>query len=269
MIKQIPKWLLFAFCIFVANSNSLMAQLKVEANSAVVENGKIKISFFVPFSTNNCYDIQSFEVISIETNTKTIPHSLIGKMTQLSTGANNIKWDYKADDFYVDGDFKIIVSLKLCPLTEGLTPPKKEVIVNPPKKEQEKIIATSTKEEELFIKPHPTGLKIAVGVIGVATAVMANSIKSNFNSKLAILKSLDTSVNNEFLSKSELDKWTAAAADAQAARQTGLLNALVIGSALSFGYEIFLLATKVKVKEKGLGFQPSTHQTGISLTYKF
>jgi hypothetical protein len=41
-----------------------------------------------------------------------------------------------------------------------------------------------------------------------------------------------------------LDKWTVAAVDAQAARQTGLLNALVIGSALSFGYEVFLLATR-------------------------
>ncbi|MDI9874800.1 hypothetical protein [Flectobacillus rivi] len=244
-----------------------MAQLRVEANSAIVENGKIKISFFVPFSTNNCYDIQALEVIAIETNTKTIPHTLIGKITQLSTGTNNIIWDYKVDDFFVDGDFKIIVSLKLCPLIEVLTPPKKEVVVNPPKKE--KVIATSTRAEELSFKPHPIGLKIAVGVIGVATAVMANSIKSNFNSKLAILKSLDTSVNNEFLSKSDLDKWTAAAVDAQAARQTGLLNALVIGSALSFGYEVFLLATKVKVKEKGLSFQPSSHQTGISLTYKF
>ncbi len=122
-------------------------------------------------------------------------------------------------------------------------------------------------------KPHPLALKLSVASIGIISGIIANSIKSNFDSKVDQFNTLDRTlpVNGFFNSQSDLDKWTLAYSDAQKAQKTALLNATVATSILSLGYELFLLTTKVKVQTRKTILVPSISSTslGFVFTHKF
>lgn len=147
--------------------------------------------------------------------------------------------------------------------------------MNPPEKE--------VKFENVNQKPTTLGsshhivLKLLVGSTSIITGIMANSIKSTFNSKVATLTTLENTllqVNGQFTSQSDLDKWNTTYADTKASQKTNLLNVLVAGSVLSFAYEAYLLTRKPHkmTATRKIYLYPSsgyTHFTGLSIIYHF
>lgn len=260
-----------AVFLLIASSNKLHAQEKVKASGAFLKGDYLVIQVTIPTSNAPCFSIQQVELMDLATKTKTVAKSLEGTLKNLPAGNQQFFWNYKKDEGYVSGDFEIIVSLEACPFPE--IPPtiiRREKEYVPAKPDSNLISKTKT-------VPSRMALKLLVGGTGVITAIMANSIKSSFDSKVAILTTLENTlpqINGQFTSQADLDKWNTAYANAKAAQQTGLLNALVAGSVLSLAYEVYLVTSKsdkMNVTRK-ISLSPSAdyrYNTGLSLIYHF
>ena len=224
----------------ITRSNSLHAQEKVKATTAFVQEDNLVIKVNIPSSKASCFSIQRVELLDLETKSTIVAKSLEGSFKYLPTGNHEL-------------------NLEACPL-----PPQKVERVIPVKKD----LILETKHSRV-------GLILLAGSTSIITAIVANSIKSTFNSKVAVLTELDTNlpqIDGQFTSQADLEKWNAAHTEAQNARKTGLLNTMVGCSVLSLAYEVYLLTSKPKKVTHAIEIHPSSgynYNTGLALTYKF
>ncbi|MEA5138976.1 hypothetical protein [Arcicella rigui] len=231
-------------------SNISFAQTKVVASNVELQNEMLKISFNI--STNSmCLNLFKVELIETKSKKKTVINHISGELNNLNSGNHTVFWDFKQDGIFVDSEFEVIIQLEPC----GETEPK-----------------PSQNENKFVYKPHSVGMKIGVLGVGILSGFFANSIKRNFDSKVEILKSIESSfplVDGYFISKNGINTWNTAYTDAQNAQKTALLNTMVAVSVLSLGYEVLLLTTKVKVPESKFSLQLPSNSSGLSLIYKF
>ncbi|MDH4459832.1 MAG: hypothetical protein QE277_00305 [Flectobacillus sp.] len=246
-------------------SNGIYAQEKVKASDAFQQGDYLVIKVVLPTSNAPCFSIQQVELVDLTTKTKIVAKSLEGSLKNLPAGNQQFLWNYKKDNIFLDSNYDLFVYLDACP---------------PINVEPMPIITKEEPKEKKIESGKPSSriaLKLLVGGTGIITAIMANSIKSSFNSKVATLTTLNntlTQVNGQFTSQTDLDTWNTAYANAKSAQQTGLLNALIATSVLSLAYEVYLLASKPKkmTTTRKMSLSPSsdyTYNTGLSLTYHF
>lgn len=231
------------FCLMLLILSGNITYAQVKAYEAILQGDYLAIKVVIPSQNTPCFSIKRVELLELTTKNRITAKSLEGPLKDLPAGNQQFLWNYKKDNGYFNGDFDILVYLEACP-----------------PKTSSKIL-----------------LKLLVGSTGIITGVMANAIKSTFDSKVATLTTLENTlpqVNGQFTSQSDLNNWNNAYADAKASQKTSLLNALVAGSVLSFAYEVYLLARKppkMNTAHKIL-LHPSsgyTHITGLSLIYRF
>ena len=267
-VMNYPLVKLFFFLLMLSSS---ITYSQIKAHEAILQGDYLAIKVVIPSANTPCFNIQRVELLELTTKNKIIAKSLEGSLKDLPAGNQQFFWNYKKDNGYFNGDFDILVYLDACPVKVKPIPFE---IVNPPEKEVkfDNVNATPTNSGSSQII-----LKLLVGGTGVTTAVMASSIKSTFNSKVATLTTLENTlsqVNGQFTSQTDLDKWNTAYADTKASQKTGLLNVLVAGSILSFAYEAYLLTKKPQKMSttRKIFLYPSsgyTHITGLSLIYRF
>ncbi len=253
------RFALMCFLLLQLSNSITYAQEKIKASDAFQQGDYLVIKLAIPALNTPCFSIQHVELVDLTTNTKIVAKSLEGTLKNLSAGNQQFLWNYKKDNIFLDSNYDVFVYLDACPIN-----------VEPSVIPEEKKTKSGNGSSRI-------ALKLLVGGTGVITAIMANSIKSSFNSKVATLTTLNntlTQVNGQFTSQSDLDTWNSAYANVKAAQQTGLLNALVAGSVLSFAYEVYLLASKPKkmTTTRKMSLSPSsdyTYNTGLSLIYRF
>lgn len=242
------RFALLCFLLLQLSNGITYAQEKVKASDAFQQGDYLAIKVTIPASNAPCFSVQQVELVDLTTKTKIVAKSLEGVLKNLPAGNQQFLWNYKKDNVFLDSNYDVFVYLDACPINVEPSKPSSRI-----------------------------ALKLLVGGTGIITAIMANSIKSSFNSKVATLTTLNntlTQVNGQFTSQTDLDTWNTAYANAKAAQQTGLLNALVAGSVLSLAYEVYLLTSKPKKMNttRKMSLSPSsdyTYNTGLSLTYHF
>ncbi|MGX7689530.1 hypothetical protein ACWA1C_20355 [Flectobacillus roseus] len=159
---------------------------------------------------------------------------------------NTVVWDYVKDSVYLDGKYSVSVEIESCSLPN-----------------QPDITSTT---------PHPLGLKLAVGAVGISSALFASLLKQNFDKKISLLNELDATLpqsNNNFATQADLDKWNAAYNEAKAAQKTELLTVAVGVSVVALVYEAYLLLSHRKDVSRSISFSPSKSQVGLALNIKF
>lgn len=244
----------FCFLLLILSTNITYGQVK--AKEAFLQGDYLVIKVIIPSENAPCFSIKRVELLELKSKNKIIAKSLEGSLKDLPTGSQQFLWNYKKDNGYFNGEFDILVYLEACPIK---VEPTTVEIITPPK--------TSSK----------ILLKLLVGSTGIITGVMANAVKSTFDSKVATLTTLENTlsqVNGQFTSQSDLNNWNNAYADAKVAQKTGLLNALIAGSVLSFVYEAYLLARKPPKMNTAhkIFLNPSSgyaYNAGVSLIYRF
>ncbi|MCY7350491.1 MAG: tetratricopeptide repeat protein [Cytophagaceae bacterium] len=133
------------------------------------------------------------------------------------------------------------------------------------------------KNIERFIGYKPlTGLKIAVGVVGIAAAVQAVLTRSGIQTKLDDLNALSTTVDpdgdGEILTSPLYDQWRKAYDEAKDAKAKESMVTVYAGvAAVAVVAETILLLRKPKraVPTKGLSWQPAARGVGLSVRYTF
>lgn len=244
--------LVFCFFCSILSCQRGFSQKMIEGiGTPELTKGELKIEFKLTY----CSNVKRVELVELSTNKRTILTPLKGELNNLSIGNHYVVFDYKTANLFVDDEFVLHVFIDSC---ASLVKEKKYVAPE---------VLTKTK-----YKPHSVLLKLGVAGVGVFAALSANSIKSDFDSKVKVLNDLSQSlpqVNEQLQTLNDLETWNNAYSEAQKAQKTGLLNAMVATSILSLGYEIFLLTTKTNKIDKGFSFQPSSTLNGLSLTYKF
>jgi hypothetical protein len=262
------RFALMCFLLLQLSNGITYAQEKIKASDAFQQGDYLVIKLAIPALNTPCFSIQHVELVDLTTNTKIVAKSLEGTLKNLSTGNQQFLWNYKKDNIFLDSNYDVFVYLDACPINVESTPVITKVVPS---------VIPEEKKTKSGNGSSRIALKLLVGGTGVITAILANSIKSSFNSKVATLTTLNntlTQVNGQFTSQTDLDTWNSAYANVKAAQQTGLLNALVAGSVLSFAYEVYLLASKPKkmTTTRKMSLSPSsdyTYNTGLSLIYRF
>ncbi|MGX7689503.1 hypothetical protein ACWA1C_20220 [Flectobacillus roseus] len=276
------RFVLLCFLLLLLSNGTIYAQEKVKASDAFQQGDYLAIKVAIPASNTPCFSIQRVELVDLNSKTKIVAKSLEGTLKNLPAGNQQFLWNYRKDNIFLDSRYDIFVYLDACPVSE-ISKPVEELVKDVPNPITKKVVPSPVPEEEKKVIPEVSkgssriALKLLVGGTGIITAIMANSIKSSFNSKVATLTTLNNTlpqVNGQFTSQTDLDRWKTAYADAKAAQQTGLLNALVAGSVLSLAYEVYLLTSKPKkmTTTHKVSLSPSsdyTYNTGLSLTYHF
>lgn len=223
----------------------LLSQETMKPTNVKIVNDQIVITYQVR-SVDECLTVTSIEVVILATNEKIKPKSIKGELKEVKTGFHQILWDYKADNFFVDGQIDFNLFIKSC---------KKEIIGK----------NGNRKPIDPNLEPHPIGLKLGVGALGLASGGTAFIIRKNFDKQLTQLNELNTSlpqINGKLLSQSDKELWDNAYNRVQSSQKSGIFYGLTGIAILSAGYEAYLLLTKRKVDKK-ITILPT--QTGFAL----
>ena len=248
------------FSLFYFLNFNASAQLKVKASGLVAKEDEFYISFKVPPTNDECYDIAKVELLNVSTQKVTVLNMMKGDIAQLRVGEHQIIWNFKENNFFTEDEFDVFIYLKpgSCQST----------VFNPP-------VNTVPIMIDATHKPHSLVLKLLTGTVGVASGLLAYSLKNNYDTKLSAFNSVEQSImqnngiiNNEIVRASDFATYSKAYEDLKSAKNTGLINTLVATSILSLGFEVFLLTTKVKIKESNISLKPSTKGYGLSFVYR-
>jgi tetratricopeptide (TPR) repeat protein len=134
------------------------------------------------------------------------------------------------------------------------------------------------KVEEPAIRPYSykplTGLKIAVGAVGVGAAVMAVLTRSQIQGKLddlnALSKTADPDGDDVILDPTQYEQWKRAYDDAKSAKSKENMVTVYAGVAVAAVVaETVLLLRKPKPSAKGFSWQTAPTGVGLSLSYRF
>ncbi|MEI7587008.1 hypothetical protein [Runella sp.] len=236
---------------------SAWTQEVIKADNLRQSNGQIIIEYEVK-NSSTCLNVSSVQVVVKSSGQRLKALAISGDTREVRTGKRQIIWNYKADNFYAEGEVEVSMQVEPC------------VVVKPKITERPDIINKSSGTETQT--SHPISLKIGVAVLGIGAGAGAFLIRSNFTDKQTKLNSLNTSLKQDskgqLLTQADKNTWDTAYQETLSAKKAPLFNALVGVAALSAGYEAYLLLTKRKVNRQ-LSFSPSRQNMGVALTINF
>ena len=215
----------FCFCfLFSSLSFHSWAQLKVKASGLVAKEEEFYISFKVPSTNDECYEIAKVELLNVSTQKVTVLNMMKGDIAQLRAGEHQVIWNFKENNFFIEDEFDIYIYLK-----PGSC---QSAVYNPP-------VNTTSIVVDATHKPHSLVLKLLTGTVGVASGLLAYSLKNNYDNKLSAFNSVEQSImqnngiiNNEIVRASDFATYSKAYEELKSAKNTGLLNTLVATSIL-------------------------------------
>ncbi|MDF7821807.1 hypothetical protein P1X15_29590 [Runella sp. MFBS21] len=227
------------------------AQEIIKADNLRQSDGKIFIEYQVK-EPIVCLNIKFVKVIVKSRNEALNATTISGDISEVKTEKKQIVWDYKADNFFIEGEVDILLYSENCnKYAKDII--KKENITSP------------------IIYPHSLRLKLGVAGIGIGAGAAAFLVRNNFMAKKSKLNALQNTlpqIDGQLLSQNDKDTWDTAYQEVLAAKKPTLFNTLVGIAVAAAGLETYLLLTKRK-KTKALSFMPSTKGVEISLTYNF
>lgn len=233
-------WLIFwPFCC--------LSQETIKPDQVKLENNKVAIYYQVK-DYESCVNVKSVVITIVATQQKIIAKALSGDLSEVKAGNHLLSWDYRADNFYVDGQIDVAIIVQQCKNTY----PQKTV---------------SARQMDRKT-PYPISLKLGVAGIGIASGIGAFVLRKNYINKLDVLKNLDAQFNrSSTLSEPQFSQWNQAYNEAQSARKVSLANALLGIAAVTVGVETYLMLGK-KASKKKFSLFPSNEQMGITMIYK-
>jgi len=246
----------FLVVLLLLNAVSSQAQEVIKADNLRQSNGRIIIDYEMR-GTSSCFNVISVLVMIKSSNYRLTAKSITGDLKDVKTGKRQIVWDYKADNFYAEGEVEVNIQIEPCASSKSAPVKQPDITTDLPR-----VRATA---------PHPIALKIRVAGLGIAAGAGAYLIRNDFITKQNKLNTLNTTlpqINGDLVTQADKNTWDIAYKDVLAAKKATLFNALAGVAALSAGYEAYLLLTKRKLNKR-VSLTPSSQNLGATLTLNF